>query len=45
MISRLRRTRAGRIGTTAGAVVLGILALDLALSALTLAFGISLVRK
>lgn len=45
MIAPLRRTRAGRIGTTAGAVLLGLIALDLIATAATLALGISMVRK
>ena len=45
MIKRLRSTRLGKIGKTAGAVVLGILALDLVASAFTLAFGWELLKR
>jgi hypothetical protein len=39
MIARLRSTRLGKLGLTAGAVVLGLVALDLVASAATLALG------
>jgi hypothetical protein len=45
MIQRLRSTRLGRIGTTAGAVVLGIIALDLVASVITVAFGWELLKR
>ena len=45
MMQRLRSSRLGRIGTTAGAVVLGIVALDLVASALTVAFGWGLLKR
>jgi hypothetical protein len=45
MIQRLRSTRLGRIGTTAGAVVLGLVALDLIATTVTLALGWELLKR
>ena len=39
MIAKLRSTRFGKLGMTAGAVVLGLVALDLIATAATLAAG------
>jgi hypothetical protein len=39
MIAKLRSTRLGKIGMTAGAVVLGLVALDLIATTVTLAAG------
>ena len=45
MIERLRSIRLGRIGTTAGAVALGFLALDLIAGAVAVAFGWELLKR
>ena len=45
MIAKLRSTRLGKIGMTAGAVVIGLIALDLVATVITLAVGVEFLKR